>query len=63
MKQLLFVALFLAGLLLAGTANLQLTVGAALLAIGYTEFRKQGVSLDQIDDHVLAELRKLVNRE
>lgn len=63
MRKLLFVALFVVGLLLAGTADLQLTLGAALLAIGYTEFRKQGISLDQIDDHVLAELRKLVNKE
>ncbi len=62
MKKLGFMIVFVVGALLAGTANLQLTIGAVLLVIGYNEFRKQGISLDKIDDEILAEISKFVSK-
>lgn len=56
--KLAFLVLFVLGVLLAGTANLQLTAGVILMLIGYAEFRKLNISLDNIDDVVLEKLRE-----
>jgi len=56
--KLAFIALFVVGALLAGTANLQLTAGVILMLIGYAEFRKLNINLDNIDDVVLEKLRE-----
>lgn len=50
MKKLGFLIIFAVGAVLAGTANLQLTIGAILMAVGYTEFRRSGLTLSQIDE-------------
>lgn len=56
--KLAFLVLFVLGVLLAGTANLQLTAGVILMLIGYAEFRKLNINLDNIDDVVLEKLRE-----
>lgn len=61
--KLAFIALFVVGALLAGTANLQLTAGAILMLVGYSEFRKLGLNLDTIDDVVLEKLREVLKNQ
>ena len=46
----LYGVMIIMGATLACFANLQLSIGALLFIIGYTEFRKYGLSLDQIDE-------------
>jgi hypothetical protein len=46
----IYIAMMIAGATLACFANLQLSIGALLFILGYTEFRKNGLSLDQIDE-------------
>lgn len=58
--KLAFLVLFVLGVLLAGTANLQLTAGVILMLIGYAEFRKLNINLDNIDDVVLEKLREIL---
>lgn len=59
--KLAFIALFVVGALLAGTANLQLTAGVILMLIGYAEFRKLGLTLDNLDEALLEKLKDALN--
>lgn len=58
MKKTLLALGSLVGLAIAGTANLQLTIGVAIMVICYLELRKLGVNVDQIDDIVLEQIKK-----
>lgn len=60
--KLVFILLFVIGALLAGTANLQLTAGVILMLVGYAEFRKLGITLDSLDDIILAKIRETLNK-
>jgi len=51
-KSILFSVLFLVGLLLVFTANLQISAGVILMVIGYNEFRSFGLA-----EKLLAEIR------
>ena len=51
-KSILFSVLFLVGLLLVFTANLQISAGVVLMVIGYQEFRSFGLA-----EKLLAEIR------
>lgn len=60
--KLLFILLFVVGALLAGTANLQLTAGVVLMLIGYAEFRKTGLTLENLDDALLEKLKDAISK-
>lgn len=59
-RKIAFILLFLIGGLLAATANLQITIGAALMILGYSEFKRQNIDLSEIDDVLLEEIKKLI---
>lgn len=63
MQNFFLALLFLAGVVVAGTANLQFTIGAVLMVVAYTELRKKGVDLDKIDDIILEKVREVTTTE
>jgi hypothetical protein len=63
MRNFFLVLLFLAGAILAGTANFQFTIGAILLLVAYVELRKTGVDINQFDDIILEKVREFTARE
>lgn len=62
MKKLGLAILFAVGVLLAVTVNFQLTISMILIAVSYSELRKEGVDLNQVDDILLDKLRELINK-
>lgn len=62
MKKLGLAVLFAVGVLMAITVNIQLTISMVLIAISYSELRKEGIDLTQIDDILLDKLREIVNK-
>ena len=62
-KNLGLAILFAVGALLSLTANIQLTIGIFLMGLAYTEFRRIGVDINQIDDILLEKLRNITNKE
>ena len=62
MKKIGLAILFAVGVLMAITVNVQLTLSMVLIAISYSELRKEGVDLTQIDDILLDKLREIVNK-
>lgn len=63
MKKIGLAILFAVGVLMAVTVNIQLTISIVLIAISYSELRKEGVDLTQIDDILLDKLREIVNKD
>lgn len=63
MKKIGLSILFVVGVLMAVTVNIQLTISMVLIAISYSELRKEGVDLTQIDDILLEKLREIVNKD
>ncbi len=63
MNKLLWIVGLLGGVALVATANLQITAGVVLIAVSVSMLTKSGIKLEDIDDTVLAELKKLLNRE
>lgn len=57
-KSILFSILFLVGLFLVFTANLQISAGALLMVIGYQEFRSFGLA-----DKILAEIKEALDND
>lgn len=55
-KSILFSILFLVGLFLVFTANLQISAGVVLMVIGYQEFRSFGMA-----DKILAEIKDVLD--
>ncbi len=51
--------LFAVGAFLSLTANLQLSIGVFLMGLAYTEFRRIGLDITQIDDILLEKLNNL----
>jgi len=62
-QNLLFIAIFLLGGVLAATFSLQLTLGVALMVVGYSELRKRGIELDDIDDILKEKIKELLDRD
>lgn len=62
MKNLGLAVVFVVGAFLALTANFQLSVGAFLMAIAYTEFRRIGLDISQVDDILIDKLRDVISK-
>lgn len=58
-KNLGLALLFAVGAFLSLTANLQLSIGVFLMGLAYTEFRRIGLDISQIDDILLEKLNNL----
>ena len=56
MKKLGLAIAFAAGLFLAATSNLQLSLGILVMLLSYVELRKIGIDISQIDDILLEKL-------
>jgi len=53
---------FAVGAFLSLTANLQLSIGVFLMALAYTEFRRNGLDITQVDDILLEKLREVISK-
>ena len=62
MKNVGLALLFIVGAFLALTANFQLSIGAFLMALSYTEFRRIGLDISQVDDILLEKLREVISK-
>lgn len=62
MKNVIFSLMVIFGALIVLFSNFQTAIGVLLVAVGYTELRKQGYSLSDIDDIVKAKVNELLNK-
>jgi len=62
-QKLIFIILLLLGGLMAATVNLQLTLGVILMVVGYSELRKRGVALTDIDDILKDKITELLDKK
>ncbi len=61
-KNLGLAVVFVVGAFLSLTANLQLSIGVFLMALAYTEFRRNGLDITQVDDILLEKLREVISK-
>lgn len=61
MKNFFLVVLFLIGLLLVLTFDVQLTLGVVFMIVGYDALRRRGISVSQYDDVVHDLVKKYLN--
>lgn len=59
LKKMGLLALFVAGSLLISTVSFQLTLGVLLVAVSYSELRKEGIDLNQLDDMLINKIKEL----